>query len=59
MTTFFAIFLLLLVLNIALLIFSNSLFNISLTRFRKKINKHSPTKIYPLNRNSSKYKKAI
>ncbi len=59
MTTFFAIFLVLLVINIALLVFSNSKINLKISKFNKKITTQSPSKIYPLNLSSSKYKKAI
>ena len=59
MTTFFAIFLVLLVINVALLIFSNSKLNLKISKFNRKITNQSPSKIYPLNLSSSKYKKAI
>ena len=59
MTTFFAIFLVLLVINAALLLFSNSKLNLKIRKFNKRIANQSPSKIYPLNLDSSKYKKAI
>lgn len=59
MTAFFAIFLVLLVFNVAVLLLSNSKLNLKIRRFSRRIASQSPTKIHSLNLDSSKYKKAI
>ena len=59
MTTFLTIFIVLVLFNAALLFFSVSSAGQSVSKLRKSISKDSLTKIYPLELDSTKYKKAI
>ncbi len=59
MTTFLAIILGLLIINVALLVFSNSNSKVKVGKLTKSISEQQPTKIYPLDLSTSKYKKAI
>jgi hypothetical protein len=59
MTTFLTIFFALVLLNVALLFFSVTNARQRVTKLRKSISDQSLTKIYPLDLNPTKYKKAI
>ena len=59
MVTFFIIFSILVLINAALLIFSALQAEPKVSRPKKGISETAPTKIYPLDLISSKYKKAI
>ena len=59
MITFFAIVLVLLLVNIALLLFSTTNSKLKINNLTKSISDKSSTKIYPLDLDTSKYKKAI
>jgi hypothetical protein len=59
MTTFLTIFFVLIFLNAALLFFSVSSAGKRVSNIRKSISEQSLTKIYPLDLNPTKYKKAI
>ncbi|WP_297792320.1 hypothetical protein [uncultured Eudoraea sp.] len=59
MTTFLTIVLVLVLLNAALLIYSVTNAGKQVSKLRKNISEQSITKIYPLDLDSAKYKKAI
>lgn len=59
MTTFLTIFIVLVLFNAALLFFSLANSRQGVSKLRKSISKESLTKIYPLDLDSAKYKKAI
>lgn len=59
MTTFLTIVFVLVLLNAALLIYSYANAGQKVNKFRKNISEQSITKIYPLDLDSAKYKKAI
>jgi len=59
MTTFLAIFFVLVFFNAALLFFSVTSAGKKVRNLRKSISEQSLTKIYPLDLNPSEYKKAI
>jgi len=59
MTTFLIIFFVLIFLNAALLFFSVTNAGQRVSKLRKSISEQSLTKIYPLDLNPTKYKKAI
>jgi len=59
MTTFLTIFFVLVFLNAALLFFSVTSAGKRVSKLRKSISDQSLTKIYPLDLNPTKYKKAI
>ncbi len=59
MATFLTIFLVLLVVNIGLLVFSTTNSKLKIGRLNKNLSDKKATKIYPLDLNTSKYKKAI
>ena len=59
MVIFLAIFLVLLVINIALLVFSTTNSKTMVDDLTKSISDQAPIKIYPPEITSSKYKKAI
>ena len=59
MVTFLVIILVLVVLNVALLVFSNSNSRARVNKLTDKMSTTASSKIYPLDLNSSKYKKAI
>jgi len=59
MTTFLTIFFVLVLFNAALLFFSVTNARQRVTKLRKSISDQSLTKIYPLDLNPTKYKKAI
>jgi len=59
MTTFLTIFFVLVLFNAALLFFSVTNARQRVSKLRKSISDQSLTKIYPLDLNPTKYKKAI
>ncbi len=59
MTTFLTIFIVLVILNAALLFLSVANAGQRVSKLRKSISEQSLTKIYPLDLDSTKYKKAI
>lgn len=59
MATFFAIILVLLFFNIALLIFSTNNSKAKISKLTDKMSGQAPSKIYPLDLGTSKFKKAI
>ena len=59
MTTFLTIFIVLVLFNAALLFFSVASSGQGVSKLRKSISKESLTKIYPLDLDSTNYKKAI
>jgi len=59
MTTFLTIFFVLILVNAALLFFSITSARQRVSKLRKSISEQSLTKIYPLDLNQTKYKKAI
>jgi len=59
MTTFLAIFFVLVLFNAALLFFSVASAGQRVNKLRKSFSEQSLTKIYPLDLNPTKYKKAI
>ncbi len=59
MVTFLSTIFVLIAINLALLLFSTNKAKQRLNKFNKDLSATSDSKIYPLNLNSSKYKKAI
>ena len=59
MVTFFAILLILLIVNVGLILFSNTNSRIKVNKLKKGISKQSLPKIYTLDKAASKYKNAI
>lgn len=59
MTTFLTIFIVLVLFNAVLLFFSVASSGQGVSKLRKSISKESLTKIYPLDLDSTNYKKAI
>jgi hypothetical protein len=59
MTTFFTIFLLLVLVNVALLVFSIAASDRNSTKIPKDLSGAAQNKIYPLDLSSSDYQKAI
>jgi hypothetical protein len=59
MVTFLSAILVLIVINLALLLFSTNSSKPGLTKFNKDLSAAADSKIYSLNLNSSKFKKAI
>lgn len=59
MVTFFSIVFALVAINLALLLFSGIRSKQRMNKIKKEINSSAASKIYPLNLNTSKYKKAI
>ncbi len=59
MTTFFTIFLLLVLVNVALLVFSIAASDSNRTKMPKDLSGAAQNKIYPLDLSSSDYRKAI
>ncbi len=59
MATFLTILLILLIVNIGLLLFSTTNSRLKIGRLNKNLPDQKSAKIYPLDLNTSKYKKAI
>jgi len=59
MTTFFTIFLLLVLVNVALLVFSIAASDSNSSKMSKDLSGTAQNKIYPLDLSSSDYRKAI
>lgn len=59
MVTFLSTIFVLIAINLALLLFSTNKAKQRLNKFNKDLSTTADSKIYPLNLNSSKYKKAI